>query len=405
MNSAPRGVRHGFRDATALRALLVSVIITTGIVVHEQRSGAQSAFQWTPEQWMHHSRTHLVHRVFYERPMTTRPALLMIEQLGLTPVLAYSLIWLPALCVLGWSCFVLGRAVTDSEAGGWGSLALTMLSWPMIHLFSLPSAAWDDPVQFMFLSTALAWFAVCWRQQRPAVGWAGYFIFYSLGLLARDSGLLLMPALLLLVLTLPERTTFATVLRTGTLVLSPATTLALWQLWVRQREVAWSPGIPRDQHARLNFANGWESLHSLTAAAAVLVPFCYLLVLSRRHLARRVWWALWVAVVPNTVVVLLATLAHEFRLFFLPVLVLAPIVGWAARDELALPFRRHNLMELLDGNAVVLLALVGLATVALAAYGFPGRPMPHRNLDSVAPLLFTALHAVAWHRARLTSRP
>lgn len=396
----PASLRHGFLDAAALRALLVSTLITAGIFVHDRRSGAQSGLRWTNEQLNRYTRGHLNVRVFNERPLTTRPAILLIEHLGLSPVLAYSLIWAVALCILGWSCFVLGRAVTGCEAGGWTSLGLTMLSWPMIHLFTHPSSAWDDPVQFMFLSTALAWFAVCWRHQRQGRGWAGYVVFATLSLLARESGLLLMPALLLLVLAVQRHASFATALRTGALVGLPAVPLALWQLWSRQRQIDWVTGIPRAQHAQLNFANGWESLHSLTAGTAVLAPFCYLLVLSRPHLPRRVWWALWAAVVPNTVVVLLFTLAHEFRLFFLPVLLLAPIVGWAAREELALPFTRPNMEILLHGNRVVILALAGLASVALAAYGFPGRPMPTSSLDTAPPLLLTTLHAIAWRQAR-----
>lgn len=275
-------------------------------------------------------------------------------------------------------------------------MMMLLVSWPVFNLFNWPVSGWDEPIQYMFTIASLT-MLIRWLRGAGRRTEIGYVVLASLALVARNTGVLLVPSVLLVALSRARGRSWRQVVG---VVCAP---VLLWFVW----RLAASPGghallsshwgvirpdsIPRFAHISFNFGDGWLATESISAAIVVLSPYLLLLGLAWSELDRAVRIALVTAVVVNTAVVWLMTLAWESRLFFLPVMLFLPSVGWHARHALVRLCRWDVWRAIVSGWRLV--AMLGAVALAfwISAYGYPGMALQNTDLESWPPLVFTAV--------------
>lgn len=265
-------------------------------------------------------------------------------------------------------------------------------------------------LQYLFIVASLT-VLIRWVRSPRRVHAACYVVLATLALITRNSGVLLLPSMLLVVLSRIHRNRW----RQATVVLGlPA---ALWFVWHMVASASkhallttsWGPirpdSIPRQGHVLHNFGDAWLATQSVSAAVVVLAPYCVLLWLAWPELDRAIRSALTTALLVNTVVVWLFTLAWESRLFFLPVLLLVPTVGWQARGALRRAGRPEVWATVFTTWRVLVLG--GLLGVSfwVSSFGYPGMTLEGTGLETWPPLVAATLMATGHMTARSLRPP
>jgi hypothetical protein len=230
----------------------------------------------------------------------------------------------------------------DSYWTGIGNMVIYFLGFSILFAFFTPLFSYDEPLQYTMIFASLL--AMYHRK------WLLYTIFFTLALIARESTIFLMPALVLFFLDPSKKSIFpVTTEFTKKLgvILIPVVLYAVFLFLFIWKMNLWT-GTSEEMTDRIscfasNFKDQKSTMESLSSIFLVLgLPLYFIMVTVGRSeidpAGKKYLNAFWLTFTINTPIVLLTTFARESRLFALPLFFLWPIFIQIFKRELRLLF-------------------------------------------------------------------
>ena len=245
------------------------------------------------------------------------------------------------------------------------------LTFSILFAFFPPVFSYDEPLQYCLIMMGIL---ALIREK-----WLYYVLLFLLAIIARESSLFLLPGLAIIFsgFSLKSKNMWSfSVNRKLLLLLVPLPLyiiylgIFLWAtgIWKETSEVAAS----RLSCYFQNFGAYASAVESIVSFFLVLGPSLYFLFMVNKQkifsaLEKKYVQAFLLALVINTPIVMVATLARESRLFALPLIFLWPLVGQLFGKELALLMRPNLYLDCLkDWRYSGLLLLLSLISYAIA---------------------------------------
>lgn len=245
------------------------------------------------------------------------------------------------------------------------------LTFSILFAFFPPVFSYDEPLQYCLIMLGILTLI---REK-----WLYYVLLFLLAVIARESTLFLMPGLAIIFsgfsLKSKNMWTFS-VKRKLLLLLVPLPLyliylgIFLWVtgIWKETSEVA----ANRLSCYFQNFGIYASAVESIVSFFLVLGPSLYFLYIGNKQkifsaLEKKYVHAFLLAMVINTPIVMVATLARESRLFALPLIFLWPLAGQLFGKELALLMRPNLYLDCFkDWRYSVLLLVLSIISYAIA---------------------------------------
>ena len=308
---------------------------------------------------------------FARRPLTS----LLIEgssgTFGVTLGESFVLVNLLLLFVSGILIYIISLKLNATKGQAIFNQVAYFLTFSIIFAFFPPVFSYDEPLQYcLILLSILALI----REK-----WLYYVPLFLLAIIARESTLFLLPGLVIIFsgFSLKSKNMWNFGIKRKLLLLFAPMPLYVIYLGI----FLWATGIWKETSEvaanRLscyfqNFGTYASSLESIVSFFLVLGPGLYFLYMSHKSkifsaLEKKYVQAFLLAVVINTPIVMVATLAREARLFALPLIFLWPLAGQLFGKELR-PLIRPNLYLdcFRDWRYSMLLLLLSLISYAIA---------------------------------------
>ena len=308
---------------------------------------------------------------FARRPLTS----LLIEgssgTFGVTLGESFVLVNLLLLFVSGILIYIISLKLNATKGQAIFNQVAYFLTFSIIFAFFPPVFSYDEPLQYcLILLSILALI----REK-----WLYYVPLFLLAIIARESTLFLLPGLAIIFsgFSLKSKNMWNFGIKRKLLLLFAPMPLYVIYLGI----FLWATGIWKETSEvaanRLscyfqNFGTYASSLESIVSFFLVLGPGLYFLYMSHKSkifsaLEKKYVQAFLLAVVINTPIVMVATLAREARLFALPLIFLWPLAGQLFGKELR-PLIRPNLYLdcFRDWRYSMLLLLLSLISYAIA---------------------------------------
>ena len=308
---------------------------------------------------------------FARRPLTS----LLIEGssgiFGVTLGESFVLVNLLLLFVSGILIYIISLKLNATKGQAIFNQVAYFLTFSIIFAFFPPVFSYDEPLQYcLILLSILALI----REK-----WLYYVPLFLLAIIARESTLFLLPGLAIIFsgFSLKSKNMWNFGIKRKLLLLFAPMPLYVIYLGI----FLWATGIWKETSEvaakRLscyfqNFGTYASSLESIVSFFLVLGPGLYFLYMSHKSkifsaLEKKYVQAFLLAVVINTPIVMVATLAREARLFALPLIFLWPLAGQLFGKELR-PLIRPNLYLdcFRDWRYSMLLLLLSLISYAIA---------------------------------------
>ncbi|MBU2906570.1 hypothetical protein KO529_17360 [Arenibacter algicola] len=308
---------------------------------------------------------------FARRPLTS----LLIEGssgiFGVTLGESFVLVNLLLLFVSGILIYIISLKLNATKGQAIFNQVAYFLTFSIIFAFFPPVFSYDEPLQYcLILLSILALI----REK-----WLYYVPLFLLAIIARESTLFLLPGLVIIFsgFSLKSKNMWNFGIKRKLLLLFAPMPLYVIYLGI----FLWATGIWKETSEvaanRLscyfqNFGTYASSLESIVSFFLVLGPGLYFLYMSHKSkifsaLEKKYVQAFLLAVVINTPIVMVATLAREARLFALPLIFLWPLAGQLFGKELR-PLIRPNLYLdcFRDWRYSMLLLLLSLISYAIA---------------------------------------
>lgn len=303
---------------------------------------------------------------FAMRPLSTKFIHLVAENTGLEVAESFVLVQWFFLIISGLVLGLLSNFLLGDLTKTQANLIVYYSSFTILFMFFAPIYSYDEPLQYLLVFLSLLFF----MQEKNLF----FILFFSLACITRESTLFLIPALFILkygsfkiqwktfskslLLFVPIISIFVAF----RLVYSASLQLSFDTQNVAARFVA----------LKTNFGGFQPFQNTVISMLVVMLPFLYIFwwnfkfepKLFEKH--RQSLLALGVGLLINTTIVLLLTNAREARLFYLPFLLVLPIMGDFVNAKFLRVFEKEALMKLLK-NHKQLLILFGF-TVCNAAY-------------------------------------
>ncbi|MCM4166998.1 hypothetical protein KCTC52924_01854 [Arenibacter antarcticus] len=277
---------------------------------------------------------------FARRPLTS----LLIEGassvFGITLGEAFVLINFMLLFICGLLVYKTSFKLHGSPGNALLNLVFFFMTFSIVFSFFPPIFTYDEPLQYCLLLLSILAFI--------NNKWGYYVLFFSLAIIARESSVFLIPGIVIIGLgsgLVSVKHWSLKEIRKWVLLFLPIPIytvyllLFLWNtgLWQETSDIAAS----RFQCVQDNFGTMASAKETLFSFILVLGPVFYLLLMAQRTmrfkgLQKRYIKAFILAVIVNTPIVMLATLAREARLYALPLIFLWPLVGQLFGKELML---------------------------------------------------------------------
>ena len=226
---------------------------------------------------------HQSHPAFQKRPLTTflikKAALYTNTSIGT----AFIMVNFFFLFISGVLIYQVSLLFDKSNKMAIGNILIYFTSFSILFAFFPPIYTYDEPIQFCLLLLGLI---SIYKKK-----WCGYFTFFSLSLIARESGLILLPGLLLILIykngTLDLKTLLKrdSLLKFGCLVSPIVVYLLFLIIFLKQNDITQeSKSYFLDRFSRyyLNVKNQKHTIESLISFFLVLGIPLYLLLNSVR---------------------------------------------------------------------------------------------------------------------------
>jgi hypothetical protein len=261
---------------------------------------------------------------FRRRPLTTW-CVDALTTLGLSPKIAFVSLGFGLFLVCGLLVRRIARLLSSTDQQADIAQAAFHLSPTVLCAWFEPMYTYDEPLQYVAFLIA---FAAAW-QGRVALA----SIAMAVSLIAHETSLFLLPAFL----AIPRLSRNARWI----LMLAPALLFALFLIiflpTARLVEHSANDAVARLGTAAFNFSSWAMAGETLGYALIVLLVPVVLLWRSAASASedqRRLLRAFWIALIVNSLAVLVAAKAREARVFALPLLIAWPLLGWVLTDAL-----------------------------------------------------------------------
>ena len=266
---------------------------------------------------------------FARRPLTT----FLIESsqkiFGLKAGYAFILVNFLLLGYSGVLVYKLSRVLMASKTNGLTNMMVFFTSFSVLFAFFPPVFTYDEPLQYCFLLLALIAFV---RRK-----WLWYIILFSLALVARETSILLLPAL---VLFLPNtenhfgKNIFSNLKKYGLLILLPTVFYGCYVVFfIYHQKLLHATHIEMASRYSCFLENIESIKNSVESAVSIFITLGLFLYFTYFYLKRKnrpSWqnkfvFAFLLTVAINTPIVFLTAFARESRLFALPLLFVWPM--------------------------------------------------------------------------------
>jgi hypothetical protein len=289
---------------------------------------------------------HQSHPAFQKRPLTTFLIKKTALHTNISIGAAFIAINFLFLFISGVLIFQLSLLFEKNNKLALGNVIIYFTSFAILFAFFPPIYTYDEPIQFCLLLLGLI---SIYKKK-----WWGYFTFFSLSLIARESSLILLPGLLVIILNykngifnLKALLKKDNLLQFAYLVVPIVVYLIFLNIFLNQRNIAEeskSDFLDRFSHFYLNMKNQEHAFESLISFLLVLGIPLYLLFNSVNK-KNESWTkyskylrAFLITVIINSVIVILTTKAREARLFIIPMFFIWPIFTKLFYEDIKLLF-------------------------------------------------------------------
>lgn len=306
------------------------------------------------------------HPAFVKRPVTTWLINGLADHTPLSTGWSFILIGFGFLFASGLALYYLAlEYLHDKKHAAWSMLAY-FGSFTTFFIFFPPLYSYDEPLQFFLLFASLL---ALLRQK-----WIAFVLAFTLSLTVRESGLLLLPSIVLfLALDLRKRPWLSkqNLIRVGICCL-PVLLYAgfLWPLIssLDIQEASKGDVLERFKHWDFNFQSSRHGIESILSLIMALGLPVFAVLINRKNTTltdqeRQHVRAFWLCLIINTTVVLTTTLARESRLFAMPLFFAWPFLGKWMASTFGILFSKASWATLLRSwkHVVGLMLVIALA--------------------------------------------
>lgn len=316
----------------------------------------------------HLSETVYIHKIdpsFAKRPLTTFFIEALSKCTSLTIGEAFTIVNFTLLFFCGIALFYLAKLALGDVKNSNYSVLFFYLSFTILFSFFPTNYSYDEPLQYLLLFGSL--FALIKKK------WGLFILYFSFSLVARESSIILLPAIALYFMTKE----FKLITRILVVILPVCFYIVFLYVFMKISGLGdrtSSDFSGRLSHFLINFQDqkyGIESLFSLVLAIGVHLYFLmsYLSKNTLSSLDKKLIKAFILSTIINTVIVLISTLARETRLFALPLIFLWPIFGKILYQELRILAKPKNYLQLVN-NILPIGTLLVLWSICFLVYRF-----------------------------------
>ena len=309
---------------------------------------------------------------FRVRPITTFLVEKTAQFSGLTigwsfTILNFFFLWIGGILVS-----ILSFQVTRNTWHAYLAQLVFWLSFPVLFAFFPMIYSYDDPLQYVFILTALIFFN---RKQ-----WTGFVAFFTLSLIVRESGLILLPGLLWISGDINAHFYTKKNLKTFSILAIPVVIYyaftTFYAMHLNIIEELKSIGQNRLVCFGENFRDQQFGIESIVSF--MLVSLIAIITWPELKAKNNKWsQAFLITLVLNTIVVLLFTKARESRLFIMPLFFWFPFAGEIIAKHVQVLTSNMRQKPL---KALGLLAYFAIPAALLAFYFYqPTGMKPHDN--------------------------
>jgi hypothetical protein len=304
---------------------------------------------------------HKLDPTFTRRPLTT----LLIESCAsafkITTGLSFILVNFSLLCLAGILLYKLSEKLGSSFKACVVNMTVFFLCFSNLYAFFPPVYSYDEPLQYCLIFAALIFFF--------DKKWILFTLTFSVALIARESTMILLPGLALLMVEMPIRlkSLFSrSYIRTGLLLALPLICYLIflfsYTAYIDHAQIPQSTSYGRLAHFWINFGSPEAAIESFFSAFVVLGVPVYLIISHFKNSGfsseqKKIIQAFVVTLVINTLIVLLTTKARESRLFALPLFFIWPFFGTFFREEIKTICAAENYLLLFKKWSYLLLFL------------------------------------------------
>lgn len=276
---------------------------------------------------------------FARRPLTT----FLIEQVsnGLGITLGKAFVWVNfcSLFLAGILLFRLSREMDSGYIKGIINIIFFFLSFSVLFAFFPPIFSYDEPLQYCLIFAGLT----CFLKRK----WTGYVLWFTAAMIARENTAFLIPGLLAFVsgLRLKDQRTYSVGrMVDNILIVLPIFLYAVYLLFFIEWKDLWIPTQIEFQDRLFsideNFRDAQHTIETLISIVVTLGVFIYFIYGPFDHNAKmkekKFEQAFFLSCSVNIIIVLVAALAREARLFSLPLIFLWPIMAQYCSKEISL---------------------------------------------------------------------
>jgi len=324
---------------------------------------------------------------FARRPLTTW-SIDLLTRFGLTPKTAFIIIGLLGFLIAGMLVFRIAQQLGADSRAALCSQALSHLSPTVLMAWFDPLYTYDEPIQYALLLAAV----LLLLQQR----WMLFVPVLFIALMARETSLLLLPALILVA---PRR-------RLALLATLVAT--AVFAAWLAMAPHGTSAAelsadlARRTEYLAVNFSA--ERISETIGFLVLVLALPLFLIIRHRTVVPPAWFRAFIVVLAlNVPLVLVGGYAREARLFALPLILAWPWIGIALHSELDRCGGWTGLLGAFrsPGRAIALLGITIIVAVCAYRFFILTATWPQDNLFHeylIAQLAFIAGCAMASRR-------
>lgn len=279
---------------------------------------------------------------FARRPLTSILIESAIDVFGIRHGHAFILINFILLFISGTLLFRLSEQCKATTGQALANLCIYYLSFSVLFAFFPPVFSYDEPLQYCFILLSLTAFV--------RKNWLWFVLFFTMALIARETSMLLLPALTFFmsgIHSYETKTYFKIQARLYIPILLPLLCYGIYlsifiytndQLQATQVEMA-----SRYSCFLENFESTRNTVETWTSLFLALAPFLYFVVIKmqQRTITRpqKSWiGAFLLTVAINTPIVILTAFARETRLFALPLFFIWPVFVQLFGQEIKLLF-------------------------------------------------------------------
>lgn len=350
---------------------------------------------------------------FARRPLTSSLIEATSGVFGIT--IAASFVWvnLFLLFISGLLVHKVSLGLNASKGQALFNMSAYFLSFSIVFAFFPPLFSYDEPLQYCFLFLAL----LAIINDR----WVFFCLFFLLAMVARESSVFLFPGFILVGLglkVLPSLSWSGSVIRKWTFLFLAIPLYAVYLLLFFWKTGLWTESSTleggRLECINDNFGTLGKTIETLFSFLLVLAPWLYFLWVRQRSEPftmehKRFVQAFFIALIINTPIIMLATLARESRLFALPLVFLWPLAGQLFRKELTLLLRWDLYREVFGSwsNRLYFTGLFILNYLISFKVYLPSFPGEDNFFNEYLFMLFLliAIHFMLWRFSGTTPVP